>query len=269
MVETTVPGGCLAQDWLHPEWANLRFHQGACPEASSISGSAVSGSTFAATGPSAHAVRFRIGTTRMWGIGLLPLGWARYVGVPAQSMADAVVDGHAHPAFTAFAPLAATLFRDEPDEDAELARIAAYFQTFPPRPVPDEARIQAIHAALVDPELDGIAGLVRRTGVSQRTLERLCARHFGFSPKLLLRRQRFMRSLSQYVLDPSLRWIGAIDGQYHDQAQFVRDFHQFMGMTPSHYASIDKPILSAIMHERARFAGAAVQALDGPGGGAG
>jgi hypothetical protein len=81
---------------------------------------------------------------------------------------------------------------------------------------------------------------------------------------VLLRRQRFMRSLAKYMLDPSLHWIGAIDGNYHDQAQFVRDFREFMGMTPRDYAALDKPIIGAIMHERARFALAAVQALDAP-----
>jgi hypothetical protein len=44
-------------------------------------------------------------------------------------------------------------------------------------------------------------------------------------------------SLSQYMLAPSQKWIGALDGHYHDQAQFVREFRQFMGMTPSAYGS--------------------------------
>ena len=80
-----------------------------------------------------------------------------------------------------------------------------------------------------------VTQLVEQVGTSQRTVERLCHRHFGFSPKLLLRRQRLMRSLAQFMLDPSLKWIGAMDGQYHDQAQFVRDFKQFMGMSPRQY----------------------------------
>ena len=38
-------------------------------------------------------------------------------------------------------------------------------------------------------------------------------------------------------------------------------------MTPRQYAALDKPILAGIMRERARTAGAAVQALDSPRGG--
>nr|WP_246448700.1 helix-turn-helix domain-containing protein [Novosphingobium flavum] len=122
--------------------------------------------------------------------------------------------------------------------------------------------------ALVDPDVLTVSDLVARVGIGQRTIERICHRAFGFSPKVLLRRQRFMRSLAQYLLDPSLKWIGALDGHYHDQAQFVRDFHQFMGMSPSAYAALDKPILSAVIKARARFVGRPVQALDTPDGGA-
>jgi methylphosphotriester-DNA--protein-cysteine methyltransferase len=105
-------------------------------------------------------------------------------------------------------------------------------------------------------------------GLPAHTLERTCRRHFGFPPRLLLRRQRFMRSLSQYMLDPSLKWIGAIDSHYHDQAQFVRDFHAFMDMSPSEYAARPHPVLGAVMRARQDAAGAAVQALHRPNGAA-
>jgi AraC-like DNA-binding protein len=266
-VELAAAPGATLVDQLHPEWANLRFHSGAFPSAVSVSGSQVSGTSFAATGPSSRAVAFTVGATRMWGIGLLPLGWAKFVGVAADSLADAVIDGHTHPAFARFASLAASIYDGAPDEEAEFARIAAWFMARANEPVADETRITAIHAALVDPEVSTVAELVDRAGVGQRTLERVCRKAFGFAPKLLLRRQRFMRSLAQYMLDPSHKWIGAIDGSYHDQAQFVRDFRQFMGMTPRQYAALDHPIIGAIMMERAHHAGAAVQTLDGPEGG--
>jgi len=270
LVECAIGEGRRMTDHLHPEWANLRLFSGDCPDAEGLGGDRLSGSAFCVTGPSSKAVRFTVGTTRMWGVGLLPLGWVRFVGAPASTLADAVVDGHAHPAFRAFVPLATSLFGPEPDPDGELERIAGHFLARLPDALPaaDEARIVAIHASLVDPEVATVSDLVARAGTSQRTVERLCARAFGFSPKIMLRRQRFMRSLSHYLLDPSLKWIGALDGHYHDQAQFVRDFHAFMGMSPSAYAALDKPILSAVMQARACFAGRPVQALDSPDGGA-
>lgn len=266
LVEIAGPPGIRVSDHLHPEWAGLRIHSGDLPEAEGLDGQRLADTDFAVTGPSSKAVRFTIGPTRMWGIGMLPLGWAQFVPASADCFADALVDGHVDPVFAGFRPLAAELFGATPDVPAELERINAFFLKRAGPPVPDRDRIVALHAALVDPDIRNVAGLVAQTGISQRTLERLCQRVFGFPPKLLLRRQRFMRSLAQFMLDPSLKWIGAIDGHYHDQAQFVRDFHQFIGMSPRQYAALPKPVLGAIMRERARFAGTAVQTLDGPSG---
>lgn len=255
-------------DYLHPEWANLRFFSGGRPIAEGQNGDRVERARFCATGPSSRAVRFSLGPTRMWGVGLLPLGWAMFVEQPAAALADRVVDGEAHPAFAPFAPLARTLFGASPDVAVELARIGAHFAAIARPAVPREAQIVALHAALIDPDVATARDLAERTGLSQRTVERIAQASFGFTPKLLLRRQRFMRSLAQYMLDPSLRWIGALDGHYHDQAQFVRDFREFMGMSPREYSARDKPVIGAILRERARVAGQAVQALDSPEGGA-
>ena len=264
--EWVIPSGGQVSDHLLPEWANLRFHSGSPPDAENRAGMRLSGSSFAVTGPSSEALRFSIGTTRMWGIGILPLGWAKFVRAPANEFTNAVIDGNTHPAFAKFAGLAGSVFGAVPDEQAELARIVSYFENGIDLPLPNQERIVAIHAALIDVELSTVQDLVERLGISQKTLERICRRDFGFSPKVLLRRQRFMRSLAQYMLDPSLRWIGAIDSHYHDQSQFVRDFRQFMGMTPRQYAALDKPLVGAVMRARAEFSGSPVQMLDGPAG---
>lgn len=259
-----VSDGGQVFDSLQPEWANLRIFRGSLPESWIEGGDHLTGASFTMTGPSSRNCNFSLGPTRFWGIGFLPLGWARFIDRPACDHANTVVDGTHHPSFAHFRPLADTLFGDEPDEEAEYARISAFFRKLNRGNLADEARIQAIHAAVIDPQVLTVAELASRVGTSQRTEERLCTRHFGFSPKLLLRRQRFMRSLAQFMLDPSLKWIGAMDASYHDQAQFVRDFHEFMGTTPTDYAAAPHPILEKFMHERARTHGAPVQTLDRP-----
>lgn len=277
LAEITVPeggpGDGAVSDYLHPEWGNLRLLSNNAVQAVSEidagpanggAGRIISNTNFIATGPSARAVRFTVGTTRLWGIGFLPLGWAKFVRVPAGDLANAVVDGNSHPAMASFAPLVAGLFDAQPDPSRELAWIIAGLRARMAEPVIDETRILAIHAALVDPDVVTVAELVERSGASPRTVERVCYRDFGFPPKLLMRRQRFMRSLSQFMLDPLLKWIGAIDSQYHDQAQFVRDFRQFMGMTPRQYGGMAHPVLDVFVRERMRLAGSAVQALDSP-----
>jgi AraC-like DNA-binding protein len=268
VTEVTVPDGEEVTDALQPEWANLRFFAGRTPVSWFDSLDPVANTDFTATGPSSRPAGFRLGTSRFWGVGLLPLGWSQFMRLSATDHVNLVADGYTHPSFARFAPLARSLFDDRPDDAAEYERLVAFFRGLVKLPTPDEQRITEIHAALVDPQVASVAQLVDRVGTSQRTIERICHRAFGFSPKLLLRRQRFMRSLAQFMLDPSLKWIGAIDWQYHDQAQFVRDFHEFMGMTPREYANTPHPVLEKFIQMRARVAGAAVQTLDAPGGSA-
>ena len=254
----------VVADALQPEWANLRIFSGQYPRCWIDGGDSLEDRRFVATGPSSRCTNFVIGATRFWGIGLLPLGWARFIGHPAEQHANLIADGDSHPSFAQFRPLAADLFADAPDPPAEFERICAFFRGLPPSPRLDEQRILAIHAAVVDPQIASVHELVEAVGMRQRTIERVCDQAFGFSPKLLLRRQRFMRSLAQFMLDPSLKWIGAMDGQYHDQAQFVRDFREFMGMSPREYAHQPHPVLERFMQERARIRGAAVQTMDQP-----
>ncbi|MDE2435712.1 MAG: AraC family transcriptional regulator [Sphingomonadales bacterium] len=261
-----LPEGETVDDSLHPEWANLRFFSGASPVSWFDDGPRLEYAPFTATGPSSRTCHFQMGASRLWGIGLLPLGWNRFLRQSAADHANLITDGRIDPTYAPFRALADTLFGPEPDEAAELARIVAFFRGLEGEPVDNEERIIAIHEALINPQVDTVASMVRHVGLGQRTIERICHRAFGFSPKILLRRQRFMRSLAQFMLDPSLKWINAIDSQYHDQAQFVRDFHEFMGTTPREYAATPHPVLERFMHERARLHGAPVQTMDSPDG---
>ena len=259
----TVADGQRVNDLLQPEWANLRFFSGDKPDAGVPGRETVGGARLTATGPSSLPVQFELGTTRMWGVGLFPLGWARFCQGSAAQMANCVVDGERHAAFGNFTQLAGALFDGQDDEQAELARIVACFRAIEHH-VPDEDRIVAVHAAMVDPAVASVEDFADHAGLGRRTLERLCDRYFGFSPKLLLRRQRFMRSLAQFMLEHASNWSEAMDAHYHDQAQFVREFRTFMCMSPREYAAREHPILGAFMKERARVWGAAAQTLDRP-----
>ena len=264
LTEVEVPPGETVVDYLHPEWGGFRIGEGLLPAAEIAGQPPLAPVRFTAQGPTSTTVRFVAESFRMWGVGLLPLGWAKFVRTPAHELADTVADGDRHPAFAPFVALADALFDGRADPEAEFARIATHFAARADLPVPDEAKIAGCHAALVDPDVFSVADMAERARLPGYTLERLCRRHFGFAPQLLLRRQRFMRSLAQFMLDPSLKWIGALDDHYHDQAQFVRDFHRFMGMSPREYSSAPHPILGAIMRARFAEAGAAVQALHPP-----
>jgi len=259
----TITDGDIVRDYLQPEWGNMRFFLGNAPLAQLPGGERLEYARFTATGPSSLPTEFSLGNTRMWGVGLFPLGWAKFMLAPAADLANGLVDGETHPAFANFATLAAELFDGEPDDEKEYQRIISRFRALN-RPHPEERRIIAVHAALVDPAITSVVEIAEAVGIAQRTLERLCRRAFGFSPKRLLRRQRFMRSLAAFMLEHGQNWTAAMDPHYHDQAHFVRDFRAFMTMSPREYAALDHPILHAFMHERERMWGSPAQTLDRP-----
>jgi AraC-like DNA-binding protein len=265
LTEVETSPGVRVEDYLHPEWANLRFIDGE-PSLAAVGGDApVSAPRFIVTGPTSQATYFAAGRMRAWGIGILPAGWAKFFALPAEDLADHFVDGARHPAFAAHASLADKL-RQTNDAESAARLLDDHFAGLLATAPPDDPAIFAAHAALVDDELTSVAELAEKLGLSERSVERLSRRAFGFPPKLLLRRQRFLRSLARFMLDPSMSWIETLDYHYYDQAQFTRDFQRFMGMSPRAYAARPKPILGAAALARAAAAGEAVQGLHKPGG---
>ena len=266
------PSEPVLEDYLHPEWPNLRFMEEGWAQSAIGDAPLEPSPAFTATGPTSIATRFRITSGSSWGIGLMPLGWAAFVEGQASDHADRVSDGMRDAAFAAFRPLARELAASRGsgagDYATELEIIERHMAALVPKDaasVGGNARaITAINAALVDPELATVSDLAERVGMNVRSLERLSKRAFGFTPKLLLRRQRFLRSLSQFMLDPSLKWLSTLDYQYHDQAHFVRDFKRFMGMSPTAYSKLEKPLLVAAARARMAIAGEAVQGLHDP-----
>lgn len=251
LTEVSLPAGETVSDFLMPSWGMINFARSGFREVTYPSGGTATTSGFSVTGPFSRAARLSVGTTRGWGLGLLPAGWARFIKVPASRYANLVADGLEDDTFSALRPLAGKVFGEETDVATELKRIESFLLgLLPELPDRDEDLIVAIFEALPDPSIASVADLSDRVGTSRRTLERICKRAFGFPPKTLLRRQRFHRSMVIQSLDPSSTWTEAMDGTYHDQAQFAREFRQFMGVSAREYASLDRPLSQPLTMER-------------------
>lgn len=264
LMEVDAGAQAYVEDWLHPEWANVRIAtSGAVAGAPGLEEPTPRPGLMGA-GPTSIATRFRMQKARVWGIGMLPLGWLAFVDGPAGNFADQTVDLRADPAWHAFESVAAALAQPGLSVSEEIAAIEQQLRARSDRDIRDAKTVSAVHHALVEGEAASVTDLADASGLGPRTLERLSKRVFGFPPKLLLRRQRFLRSLAQFMLDPSLSWLDTMDSQYHDQAHFIRDFRRFMGMTPSEYGARPHPILFAAAIGRSAIAGEAVQALHKP-----
>lgn len=262
---TEAPGPGPVEDFLPPEWANLRTGRGSIYEAAIGEGPLVRVPPIILSGPTSRVTRLCIGGGYdSWGVGLLPLGLAKFFGVNASDYADRYEDLALLPQFADFGALMDTLMRDPGDVEANVDRLEAAFTALLDRPVEGAGAIVATHLALLSEEDPTVSGVASAVGVSPRTLERYCKRWFGFPPQLLLRRQRFLRSLAKFMVDPSMKWIASLDTHYHDQAHFLRDFRRFLGMKPSEYAAMEHPIAITAARARMETLGEAMQVLHPP-----
>ncbi len=252
------------EDLLLPAWpilwfSDLSWEIGRVDDAECFTAPA-----YSVSGPFTQSGRFRSKEGRIWGLGLLPLGWASLFDVPASAYANEAVDGDLDPAFSRFVPLAKALAASSGDFDEELAIIEAFLEEIPITPAEDAERITDINQALLDPQISTVGGLADRVEMNIRSLERASKRAFGFTPLQLLGRQRFLRSLTRFMTEGNSNWLDVMDDQYYDQAHFTRDFKRLMGHNPKDYARMEKPIFTASMQARAVALGKAVQGLHEP-----
>ena len=214
-------------------------------------------------GPTDRAAVFAsTGRAIMLGAGLTPMGWVRLFDAEARGMANRVQTladfVGAADADGLYARLMAA-----PDDAVIATTLDAWFLARAAARPPGDPRIGVIARELLAPHEDVIA-LAAAVGVSERTLDRLCNRALGFTPKALLRQKRFLRTLEQVrgVLDQPLS--GLIDGGYYDQAHFNRDFRQFMGMTPTEYFNSPREIMRRAAELRREMNGLGLQGLHSP-----
>jgi len=73
-------------------------------------------------------------------------------------------------------------------------------------------------------------------------LQRLFQKYVGASPKWVIQRYRLHEAIAQVQAGKTLSWSAlALELGYFDQAHFVRDFRQLVGMAPGEY---EKSLLS-------------------------
>jgi len=83
--------------------------------------------------------------------------------------------------------------------------------------------------------LMSIADLQDKTGINERKLERLFAKHVGLSPKFYSRIIRF-NYIFRKVENTRMSWSElALIAGFYDQSHFIKNFTEFTGEEPSRY----------------------------------
>lgn len=267
IAEVNSPNGQRVEDLLHPEWGSVRY----------VCRGAVQGSVHpeplkpvplvTLVGHSSRATRIGCVSMRIASFGLLPLGWHHLIGLPAAHFADQSVDAYTLKTRINFAALFPAVAAAETLEDIAAIFDNALRQSLmrtPEAAKSDDDLIHGLHTALLDSDFTSVTEIAEGLNVSGMQLERLSKRVFGFPPKLLIRRQRFLRTLALLMRQPAAKWGEILDPQYYDQAHFNRDFQRFFAMSPKQYLALDKPIALVAAMARMKAIGDPLQGLHAP-----
>ena len=185
------------------------------------------------------------------GVALRPTGWRSLFDVPASVIVD-----NAAPLTTFWGALAERLLAEvsaAKDDAAIVASIEAVFRerladsgNRPPDPI--AARFEEI--ARNDSTMP-VAEAAALLGISTRQLERICRATFGHSPKVILRRSRFLDTsqAKRGFGAPSAEHLAAL--RYFDQSHLNREFRHFFAMTPGQFDKATTPLFTAGLKLRA------------------
>jgi AraC-like DNA-binding protein len=88
-----------------------------------------------------------------------------------------------------------------------------------------------------DKALTKCANLAHEFHMTERTLQRLFRRYVGVSPGWVIRRYRIHEAVNHLEQGEVVDWPAlAVDLGYFDQAHFIKDFKQLIGVSPGLYA---------------------------------
>ena len=249
------------RDVFQPAWANLRFLL--TPETEwrvQVGNTAWRWvSDCALFGPSSHVMWSESGSGIVVGAGLTPLGWARLSKANAADWGNRVGDCEAVLGGTVTA--LRLLLCGASSDDALPALLDAFLIGALSRSTRIDAAVMRVNAALLHPASTTLGTLADRACITPRSLERLARRAFGFAPKLLLRRARFLRSLHAIRRVPPDEHAAEIDCGYTDYSHFIRDAHDFLGMSPGAFLKLDMPMFAQSARLRDQVLGTPAQAL--------
>ena len=188
----------------------------------------------------ARSLSTRVLAGRGWAVAALtwPGGLGAFISGSAAELTDRVV-----PLGQALGTDEVVLLRQvtaEPDEAARVALLAAALEKAvdPERREPALSVAEVARLAESDRTVRRLGDLCERSGLGQRTLQRMFLQYAGVSPTWVIRRYRLLEAAETVREGKPVSWAGiAAALGYADQAHLTRDFRAAIGQTPAAYAS--------------------------------
>jgi AraC-like DNA-binding protein len=262
VLDSEGPAAMGSVEWMLPSWPAIRIILAEEPIILALGGTTYDPLPVASLyGTTSRAMRVTSHGGVTVGAGVTPLGWARLFDAPSDRFRDQIVPLGTVMPDSEVAELVSLLRAS--DRSLEVKGILdRFFLEHMGPPHPNEPVIRQIMALLVDDDTLDLSTAAAAIGIRPERLRRLSKRYFGFPPKTLLSRVRFLRSFLKMFEARDHSDYSLIADTYYDASHFLRDAQKFLGMTPKRFMAMKTPYLKAALRARKLVLGAATQALD-------
>ncbi len=253
----------MRSDAFFPGWANLRFREPNAKLSLSFQEKRIENIPLISVfGPSSNLINCKYDGGRLIGVGLTPIGFSRIFGPCAYKATNSIVEiKELLPKF----PMELSQKLHNCEAIGDIAQILDDFvQGLIKKPRHSEQIAKAFWHIINDNHEMPIDEVSQVLGIGEHQLRRISKRYFGFTPKILLRRTRFLKSIVSLINNPNLSGTEIIESDYFDYSHFVKDCYEFFGMSPREFLEIDAPLMKLSFQRRAEILGAHVQSLHRP-----
>ncbi len=191
-------------------------------------------------GNQSRAVRIRLeAPVRVAGFAVHPAAWAAFAAKPATTFANRIValkGGWAD-------QLDAATREDDPATALERLIDAVRGHVMPHADKYAETASAFDEIVNSEPNMP-VVEAAETIGLSPRMLERLARRHFGHTPKLVMRKSRLLMAIEE-TRRPLSPAFDRVSDLFYDASHQNRDFRLFLDRTPIAFARRERPLLSA------------------------
>ena len=235
-------------DVIRADMAQLRFMVSGLGSYGFADGRCIAAPEITLLGPTTAATRFDVaGPVLVFGVGILPAGWAALVEEDASLFADSLVD--AVDVFGGMLEDTLDAMRFDNRGSRMIAMVDAVMRGLLMNAVDAPYWFTSMTDRwLTEDASPSVDVLIREAGVSARQVERLARRIYGAPPKLLARKYRALRAATRFADAPG--WADAAGDAFYDQSHFIREFKHFNGQTPSQFQRAPTPVTRLTLARR-------------------
>ncbi|WP_404370198.1 helix-turn-helix domain-containing protein [Sphingomonas sp. MMS24-J45] len=196
-------------------------------------------------------------------IDISPLGWARFFRESAETLRDRVTPLEEVLPAELVEELVNRLYYSDRSLEVKGILDDIFTSALPPEHR-DEPMIADVMKIVMASTTTDLAASAAKIGIQPLKLRRLSQRYFGFPPKILLMRARFIRVFLEMMISPDDAHEALLSSVYFDRSHFLRDAKRFLGMTPRQFMDMNIEYLTAALRARRLVLGVSTPSLDMP-----